>query len=659
MFYPNNVTDINIKKYVFKNMFNNIKKYVESNDNVCVITEVYHPKFEKKGCSNPFLLFFSNKSGLHFVFPFFGNFDDVLDDLDSFKKKKNRLEKIVENEIKKREIFLHHNTIVFDVNVWIYFQDISASEIEFSLFNSEDKEDFIKTFPNAIPNLIDRNIVDYIEGIETFKNNSKYFNCESFKTRNPKSVYTQLMNTFTLSTLEGEVITDSIKPNTSALNYYCESLMLDDSQIKIVTNTSTGPRIILAKAGTGKSVILFAKAQYFSASHPRDKVLISTERNALNKKLQSQANRSGFNNNNLVIKTTHKIIIDLLRKYGLIETNRQFFNANNGESDTNEIIGLLPKLKKMISVDDQYSAIFIDEIQIYPPEFIEFLFFLLKSKDPNKYLFILSGDINQSVKKRANKGKAPWQFSKDLNFRGNRTIKLEKQYRYCDEISEFVLEVNKNINTLYHRSNLNITDVDLDLDIDIYKNVHKHGRLMNSNYKNHKSISFFKLSKDIKNRTNNIVEQVESLINEGYDESEICIIYPKKCYYIFNGFNRKKVDLIQTLMNVLDEKRFEYNFIKDDFKDDSEATLKLCTCQSAIGLDFKVVLFIGIDSFGTISPYISNESRARKLMSEGKIINNFYEEISELYVGVSRARDRIVIETNDENNIFNKLIVGE
>ena len=89
-------------------------------------------------------------------------------------------------------------------------------------------------------------------------------------------------------------------------------------------------------------------------------------------------------------------------------------------------------------IQTNFNAIFIDEIQLFDPKWIDICYKLLDKSNGKDFFFEMFGDINQDVKSLRSKGKASWQNTKIVPSLQGRVKKLEKNYRNTDLIAKYL-----------------------------------------------------------------------------------------------------------------------------------------------------------------------------------------------------------------------------
>ena len=107
---------------------------------------------------------------------------------------------------------------------------------------------------------------------------------------------------------------------------------------------------------------------------------------------------------------------------------------------TDEDIEKCIELIKAGKVNLKFKAIFIDEVQNFNPLYLELCYLLLEKDDD--HLFLMAGDLNQSIRAKSRRGDVPWKQMRDINldFTG-RVRYIEKNYRNSKEVSEYIFRM--------------------------------------------------------------------------------------------------------------------------------------------------------------------------------------------------------------------------
>ena len=213
-----------------------------------------------------------------------------------------------------------------------------------------------------------------------------------------------------------------------------QSYRLDCTQIDIINKIAKGNQLILACAGSGKSVLLISKCFKLASLNPSENFLITCYNRNLNNYYQWAIAQAGFSDKNVLCSTFFKLCIFLLEENGIaLPTaykqddyyDRLFLTANNALSEGR--------------IRQRYYGIFIDEVQIFKPEWYRFCYNLLKSKNADDHFFTIAGDKSQDIKNNIKHGKAPWQGGGEAypEYRG-KTLPIEMNYRNSKPINDAI-----------------------------------------------------------------------------------------------------------------------------------------------------------------------------------------------------------------------------
>ncbi len=403
------------------------------------------------------------------------------------------------------------------------------------------------------------------------------------------------------------------------------TFLLDEDQVKYINEMGTGHRVLLANAGAGKSVLLLSRAYRYASTHKTGKVLITCFNNNLADSYKFKNSCSNFgDNNNLFIMTFHKLVKKIYN---------ECLKANiAGEYPTEqEIQDLLLYIKKGM-VKLKFTAIFIDEVQIFTPLYLDICYALL---DSNKdAVFLLAGDLNQTVRKQSRKGDAPWKKidGGKLNFRG-RVKYISKNYRNSPQISSY-------LNAMLAYMNLRLSQNGL-IDMQEFDyNIFGDGPAQNIALEVQRRIPRM----DICGRIIEAIEEITSRYKVGY--SDIAVLFPYKENRLLKYY------LLFWITTEMKKRGIQYSLI---FSDDQEERSQysrtngvvLSTIDSSLGLDFRAVILAGLYPY----EYIYTEDRKTKKVSDwGQIAKlqsdeqeNFKIQLRKLYTACSRAREILYV----------------
>lgn len=423
---------------------------------------------------------------------------------------------------------------------------------------------------------------------------------------------------------EDDVDIESLPPITGKEIEY-STFLLDEDQVGYINEMGTGHRVLLANAGAGKSVLLLSRAYRYASTHKKGKVLITCFNNNLVDSYRFKNGCSNFgDNNNLYILTFHKLVKKIYEEI----LKKSIWGEYPSEQ---EIQDLLIYLKKGL-VKLRFTAIFVDEVQIFSPLYLDVCYALL---DSNKdAVFLLAGDLNQTVRTQSRRGDAPWKKIDGgrLSFRG-RVKYLSKNYRNSPQISRY-------LNAMLAYMNLRLSQNGL-IDMQEFDyNIFGNGPAMSIALEVRRQIPRMDICKKIMEAISEITQKYKI----GY--SDIAILFP----YRENRF--LKYYILFWITEEMKKRGIEYSIIFSDEKEERTRYSRtngivISTIDSSLGLDFKAVILAGLYPYGYIfaddntTKRISNWSQLGKLSSDEQ--ESFKIQLRKIYTACSRAREILYV----------------
>lgn len=410
-----------------------------------------------------------------------------------------------------------------------------------------------------------------------------------------------------------------------------KTFYLDDYQVGLVNEIGTGHRVLLANPGAGKSVLLLSKAYKYASMNKDTKILLTCYNNNLADSYQFKKNCANFGENkNLYIMTFHKLVKKIYEEC----LKRRLSSNIATEDEIKECISLIKNEK----INLKFNAIFIDEVQIFNPLFLE-LCYALYDDSPTS-VFLMAGDLNQSVRIQSRRGDAPWKNINgvSLDFKG-RVKYIEKNYRNSKQIGDY-------LNRLLCYMNLKLNEYGL-INLGEYE--------YNSfDIKDEKSIALSaKFGIERMNITKETVDAVIE-INKKYcvSYSEIAILFPYQNHSAVGYYNK------EWIKKEFDHRGIPYCTICGVNDNDKRTYSKtsgvvLSTIDSSLGLDFKAVIVVGLYPYN----YVFGNKMKTKISSWnviGKMSAVEKEEIQvhmrKMYTACSRARDILYVLSDLDSN---------
>lgn len=406
-----------------------------------------------------------------------------------------------------------------------------------------------------------------------------------------------------------------------------KTFFLDEYQVTIVNDMGKGHRVILANPGAGKSVLLLSKAFKYASLYKDSKVLLTCFNNNLSDAYNFKRSCANFGeNHNLFIMTFHKLVKKIYD-----ECLHMHCESNIATEDE---IKKCIELTKQGKVTLRFKSIFIDEVQNFSPLYLELCYLLLEPGDD--YMFLMAGDLNQSIRALSRKGDAPWKKinGANLDFTG-RVRYIEKNYRNSRSIGEYIYHMLTLMNNRFDM-------LDLINSMDYEYNSFKLGD--NPTIALNVQTGIGRIN--IKDQVIFAIKEIATKYKVGY--SDITVLFPYRKSTLI------KYHFLYWVQQGLDDAGIPYSMIisSDDGpfvkKKYSETTgVVLSTAESSLGLDFKAVILAGLYPYN----YVFGENGRKKEISSWSAIKKMSEEeqvkvqnqMRTIYTACSRARDVLYV----------------
>lgn len=415
---------------------------------------------------------------------------------------------------------------------------------------------------------------------------------------------------------------------------------LDDYQVSQINEMGRGHRVMLANAGAGKSVLLLSKAFKYTSMYKDKNILLTCYNNNLADSYRFKKNCAGLSRDphrKLYILTLHKLAEKLFR-----ECLGRIIEGFATDEQIQECINLV----KCNQIDIRFKAIFVDEVQIFTPLYLELCYALLEKSDDA--LFLMAGDLNQTVRNQSRRGDAPWKKIADgsLDFTG-RVKYIKKNYRNSPEISGFLNRMLVYMNA--HLSKLKMINLD-EFEYNFFENgVSKNVALI---------VKTGIERRNIQTETMNAIKEIVEKYHVGY--SEIAILYPVKDnkalgypiqYWIRTALERERIPF-SFISTTEDGQRARYS---------SSNGVVISSIDSSLGLDFRAVILTGLYPY----TYIFDKNGHRKKLNSWNSVKTLPEDDKEsaqiqmrkLYTACSRAREVLyVLSDVEQGTVMDEII---
>lgn len=419
---------------------------------------------------------------------------------------------------------------------------------------------------------------------------------------------------------------------------------LDADQINMVNKISKGDQLILACAGSGKSVLLIAKCFKAASMNPTRKFLITCYNTKLMSLYKWYIDRAGFRERNVECYSFHKLMKVLAEK------NNLYLKGKPEEWDD-----IFAEWMRRGLINTRYYGIFIDEIQTFDQTWYKICYNLLENKNSDDHIFVICGDKTQDIKNKQKHGQAPWNVGEGYpNYRGgNKSLRIEKNYRNCIEINEYINRYATNAKKIL--SEISDNDI-IDPDLFLRGKARRHGE----------GVFLKRLEKHnswCEGRT------VVDAVKEAHDHylipyNEIAIVIFRRRY------NRRMkgwdghYNIETPLLSIMQDVKIPHSVLYNDENtygsnyQDYEG-VALISFESVLGLDFRAVIVCGMKPLGDYEHTKTlTEEKIHDESLEEKQISEIEESISQLYVSCTRARDLlyIVVPERPEESVYVKML---
>jgi superfamily I DNA/RNA helicase len=325
----------------------------------------------------------------------------------------------------------------------------------------------------------------------------------------------------------------------------------------------------------------------------------------------------------------------------LLERNDLFLPGGNNaiEARRNAVMTAFSNGK----IKDRYYGIFIDEVQMFEPSWYKFSYNLLENKENGDHIFVICGDKTQEIKQRQKHGKAPWNAGEGYPMYrgGNKSIRIEKNFRNCVEINDYI-----NRYVQYARALIKMYSPEEQFDPDMF--------LRGQAFRHGEGVTIKQFKGNAVIEAEKVVESVITIHDEKgvpYDEIAIAMYFTK--------YKPLKYYLESALLTAFDREHIPYNRL---YKNDQswggrygDGGVSFITFDSVLGLDFQAVVVCGVKPLGA---YDKTKQLKSDSVLEEEQTENLKKNISYLYVACTRAKDylHIVLGESSRQSIYNKLL---
>lgn len=407
------------------------------------------------------------------------------------------------------------------------------------------------------------------------------------------------------------------------------AFMLDKEQINIVNKISKGDQLILACAGSGKSVVLISKCFKAARMNPEKKFLLTCKSKQLQSLYTWYIDRAGLKERNVECITFHKLCKKLAANCG-VYLNR------DPESWPSIVIDKYNKGQ----IKDRYYGIFIDEVQLFDQEWYKLCFNLLENRESGDHIFVICGDKTQEIVKKQKRGTAPWNAGENYpNYRGgNKSIRIEKNYRNCVEVNDYI---NRYVS--YAKKIYGLLPGNESVDPDMFL----RGKAIRNGVG-----TYLKKIQEYTSRSE--AKTVMEAIHEAHDHhriayDEIAVVMYNKTYakrmpnWKDYAYNLERFLLIEMVEEHMPHSIMYASQNQDPVRYGANDGVAMISFESVLGLDFKAVIVCGLKPFGDYDKTKFLNEDELKNITDDEVIENIRNNVRMLYVACTRARDILYI----------------
>lgn len=540
-------------------------------------------------------------------------------------------------------------TLLFPASLMFVFGNLNRDDIEGSTFDDDTKEFVLKycIFGDDIK-LLNKNIFEFL---------SKTFSSSFLANDQSEDVSRGLLigvlqriapeytvvRTSSFEEVETEAGASDAKMLVDEKDRAMKAFMLDKEQINYVNNIKKGDQLILACAGSGKSVILISKCFKAASLNPKKQFLITCYNKNLKSYYDFLIDTAGFTERNVKCLTFHSLCI------GLIKRSKHIVPSN-----IDDVFDYAVKLLNEGKIYERYYGIFIDEIQVFQREWYKFCYGLLENKSSNEHMFIICGDKSQNITRQAKRGTAPWQGDSSLpNYRG-RSLRIERNYRNCIEINEYISSFID-----LAKKNSEAFGIELDKDPDMFlrgKSVH------NGIGVEIKHLKSFNNTGEV-NEIINSINQIHDNDKIPYDEIAV-IMFHRSYKAKFENWGSRVYMVLEPLVDELNARHLSYTKLLPGGEGGLGERygmgkgVVITTFESALGLDFRAVIVCGIKGMGKhFNTKVADVFSTQDEIFEQK--DDFYKSVNSLYTACTRAKEtlHIILSDKPSDSIYSKMLL--
>jgi superfamily I DNA and RNA helicase len=385
-------------------------------------------------------------------------------------------------------------------------------------------------------------------------------------------------------------------------------ITLDPKQENLARKIREGHRIFFGVSGSGKTLLLLARAKLILNNNPEAQVLIVCFNVSLASYLRSVIT------NSVATDQQNRIMVENFHEWAKFVAGKSLLSQSGTVYD--EYVGQ-ETLKALSQQQSQkWDAILVDEAHTFVPSWFRCCVQALK--DPENGDLMIVADGSQSLYKRDN---FTWK-SVGINAQGHTISKLfdlDKNYRNTQEILSAAWTM---LNHSVPEDKVSETD-DITFPIVLPSQAQRSGTRPQV-YVTGSSLTQEQV----------VTEQIKELLNSGdYQPEDIAVIHRQS--------NKNQMNLFQQCLN---QANVSFYWVSKDQKSKknyspSRPGIRLISSWSSLGLEFKAVFIIWMEDFALCSDSSDGSILARR----------------QLYVSMTRAQELLKLFICQENALIREL----
>ena len=410
-----------------------------------------------------------------------------------------------------------------------------------------------------------------------------------------------------------------------------QSYELDDIQKEILAKLDQRS-YLKAAAGSGKTILLLAKAYELASANPDKIFMIICYNSKLAEDIRILSANTGKIRANLRISTLDKFIEDKYSQYEDPDSTKKF------EYRRREFVNKVSTGK----IVERYGGIFIDEMQQLSEEYIAAFLELL---DDNKYM-VIAGDYYQQISSAADDydidedDETDESVSDDF-YIGNydfKKIMMERNYRNTEQIAKVTNKMVSRINDY-----VDILKIPY---LEEHKTIISGKSKLKSNY----VPRYYDISDQ--NQEIQLVINIirDLLVKEHFVQTDILILTP------WDNSKFHKNYVIYKVEESLRKSGIQFC----DFTDSklTKDGIRIGTIGKSIGLDFKAVIICGMNMMKETKDKIKISTMRDLLEQDNKTKKEIIKYLKNIYVACSRAREVLIV-IDDFNKTKNINLISQ